>query len=185
MVAYGSGQAQNAPSGRFWRCRCRGYTIGHGQTKRPPHGIATRRPPSRRAFRSGSPALADQPETPDQARALLESGAGHRLCIGECLDVERNRCLRIEGRMRRRSEARGARCRRLPCPSTRRADPPEPLPVGAIRHRQRLICNRLRWMKLATEPLWPCLVQRATTAMASPSASMVKARPLARARSPA
>jgi hypothetical protein len=27
-------------------------------------------------------------ETPDQARALLESGAGHRLCIGECLDVE-------------------------------------------------------------------------------------------------
>jgi hypothetical protein len=34
-------------------------------------------------------------------------------------------------------------------------------------------------------PLWPCLVQRATTAMASPSASMVKARPLARARSPA
>jgi len=27
-------------------------------------------------------------ETLDQARALLESGTGHRLCIGECLDVE-------------------------------------------------------------------------------------------------
>jgi hypothetical protein len=32
-------------------------------------------------------------ETLDQARALLESGTGHRLCIGECLDVELERLL--------------------------------------------------------------------------------------------